>query len=252
MIYEPDRRQSGHHGRTLAGILATVAWIALWTFAIWGDHAAGVVLKRATTLTLNEWGALAAGIVAPIGVLWLVVGYFQQAEALARNTAALLAQQQALTAEMEEIAALVREHGRQTAATATLAELELATHRRHEEARRALLAPDLRFANASFSAGHGVATVAMVNTGATAYALRFHSDDFPEGHIKPSELVERNAGFTLHVTLDPMLRAGGGTFTIRCRDIEGREHAFAFRTADGALVPLEAALRPRRAQPVDH
>lgn len=237
-------------GRAVAGVMATVLWLALWAFAIWGDYAAGTLVNRATALTLNEWSALAVAIIAPVGVLWLVLGYFQQAAALRRTTLALQAQERALAMQTEQSVALVQEHARQAAAAATLVELELAAHRRHEAARRAVLAPDFRFANATFSVGHRVATFAMVNTGGTAYALRFHSDDFAEGRIKPAEVVERNAGFSIHVNLDPMLRDKGGVFSIGCRDIEGREHVLAFRIEDGAVLPADAPSQPRRAEPV--
>ncbi len=242
--YERPRR-----GRAIVGIVASVLWLVLWTFAIWGDYSAARIVNRETTLTLNEWSAIAAAIIAPLGVLWLVLGYFQQAAALARNTAALQAQQRALALQTEQTVALIQEHARHAAATATLAELELAAHRRHEDARRAVLAPDFHFVNATFSAGHRVATFAMVNAGGTAYALRFRSEDFADGRIKPAELVERNGGFSLHVGLDPMLRDDGGTFTIECRDIEGRAHALAFRIEDGAVLPADAPPKPRQSEP---
>jgi hypothetical protein len=245
-----DRYETRRSGRAVVGVVATALWLGLWAFAIWGDFSAGALVKRETALTLTEWSALLAGIIAPMGVLWLVLGYFQQADALARNTAALQAQQRALAMQTEQSVALVQEHARHVAATATLAELELAAHRRHEDARRALLAPDFRFANANFSAGHRLATFTMVNAGGTAYALRFHSDDFSDGRIKPAELVERNAGFELHVSLDPMLQNRSGTFTIRCRDVEGREHALSFRTEDGAVVPASMPPKQRRVEAV--
>jgi hypothetical protein len=242
--YERPRR-----GRAIVGIVASVLWLVLWTFAIWGDYSAARIVNRETTLTLNQWSAIAAAIIAPLGVLWLVLGYFQQAAALARNTAALQAQQRALALQTEQTVALIQEHARHAAATATLAELELAAHRRYEDARRAVLAPDFHFVNATFSAGHRVATFAMVNAGGTAYALRFRSEDFADGRIKPAELVERNGGFSLHVGLDPMLRDDGGTFTIECRDIEGRAHALAFRIEDGAVLPADAPPKPRQSEP---
>jgi hypothetical protein len=245
-----DENDSHRRARAVAGTLASGLWLALWTFAIWGDYSAATLVNRETALTLNEWSALAAAIIAPLGILWLVLGYFQQAEALERNTAALHAQQRALALQTEQSVALIQEHARHAAATATLAELELAAHRRHEDARRAVLAPDFRFANATFSAGHRVATFAMVNAGGTAYGLRFQSDDFADGRIRPSEVVERNAGFSLHVSLDPVLRDKGGTFTIECRDIEGRGHALLYRIEDGAVLPADAPPRPRQAEPV--
>jgi hypothetical protein len=249
-MIEPYEYERPRRGRAVAGVLASVLWLALWTFAIWGDYSAARLVGRETALTLNEWSTLAAAIIAPLGVLWLVLGYFQQAHALARNTAALQAQERALALQTEQTVALIQEHARHAAATATLAELEIAAHRRHENARRAVLAPDFRFVNATFSAGHRVATFAMVNAGGTAYALRFQSDDFAEGRIKPSELVERNGAFSLHVGLDPMLRHDGGVFTIECRDIEGRAHALAFRIEDGAVVPADTPPKSRQSEPV--
>jgi len=207
-----DENDSHRRARAVAGTLASGLWLALWTFAIWGDYSAATLVNRETALTLNEWSALAL--------------------------------------QTEQSVALIQEHARHAAATATLAELELAAHRRHEDARRAVLAPDFRFANATFSAGHRVATFAMVNAGGTAYGLRFQSDDFADGRIRPSEVVERNAGFSLHVSLDPVLRDKGGTFTIECRDIEGRGHALLYRIEDGAVVPADAPPQPRQAEPV--
>jgi hypothetical protein len=237
-------------GRAIAGVLATILWLALWTFAIWGDHSAATLVRRETALTLTDWAGLAAVILAPIGVLWLVLGYFQHAAALAYNTAVLQAQQRSLTLQTEQTAGLIQEHARQAAAAATLAELELAAHRRHEETRRALLTPDFRFTNAAFSAGHRVATFSMVNTGGTAYALQFESADFTDGRIRPAEVVERNAAFSLLVSLDPVLRDRGGTFAIRCRDVEGREHVFPFRTEEGAIRPADLPSRPRAPESV--
>jgi hypothetical protein len=250
MVSMVDDYESHGRGRTIAGVLATLLWLALWAFAIWGDYSAGALVGRETALTLNEWAGLAAAVIAPIGVLWLVLAYFQNAAALSRNTAALQAQQRSLALQTEQTVALIQEHARQAAAAATLAELDLAAHRRHEEARRAVLTPDFRFTNAAFSAGHRVATFAMVNAGGTAYALSFESDDFTDGRIRPAEVVERNTAFSLLVSLDPVLQDRGGTFAIRCRDIEGREHVFPFRTEEGAVRPADLPSRPRAPESV--
>jgi hypothetical protein len=238
---EPGKRRRAW--RTGVGAALTLTWILFWVFAVWGDFAASAIVKGNATLTLNEWGAFVAGVAAPIAFLWLILGYFQQGDELAQNTAALRAQEDQLRLQVQQTAALVREHARQAAASAQLAELEVATYRRHEEARRALLAPNFLFAGASFSAGHDLTSLRMVNTGGTAHALRFHSDDFAEGQIKPSELIERNAGFTLYVSLDRLLQPKRGTFTISCTDIEGRDHAFAFRNENGEVVPIEVPAR---------
>jgi hypothetical protein len=239
MADDDERGKRRPAWRTGVGAALTLAWLVFWVFAVWGDFAASAIVQRNATLTLNEWGVFLAGVVAPIAFLWLILGYFQQGHELAKNTEALRAQEQQLMQQVQETAALVREYARHAAASAQLAELEVAAHRRHEEARRALLAPHFRFASASFSAGHDLADLKMVNTGSTAYALKFHSDDFAEGQIKPSEIIERNATFMLYVSLDRLLQPKRGTFTISCKDIEGRDHAFAFRNEDGEVVPIE-------------
>jgi hypothetical protein len=246
-----DEYRSPGRGRAIAGVVATLLWIALWAFAIWGDYAAGTIVERATALTLGEWSGITVAILAPVGVLWLILAYLQQADALDRNTAALQAQSRMLAHQAEQTGLLIQEHARQAAAAAALAELDLAVHRRHEAARRAVLAPDFRFANATFSAGYRVATFAMVNAGGTAYGLQFESDDFAEGRIKPAEVVDRNAAFSVHVSLDPVLYDRGGSFTIRCRDIEGREHVLPFRTEDGAVLSADVPSRTRRTEAVD-
>jgi len=239
---EPWKRRRAW--RTGVGSVLTVAWILFWVLAVWGDFAASALVKVNTTLTLSEWGAFVAGVTAPIAFLWLILGYFQQGDELARNTEVLRAQEEQLRLQVQETAALVREHARQAVASAQLAELEVAAYRRHEGARRALLAPDFRVASASYSAGHDLTSLQMVNAGGAAHALKFHSDDFAEGHIKPAEIIERNGGFTLYVSLNRLLHPKRSTFTISCKDIEGADHAFAFRNENGEVVPVE--LPPRR------
>ncbi|HKA58911.1 MAG TPA: hypothetical protein VKD28_09870 [Gemmatimonadales bacterium] len=238
---EPWKRRRAW--RTGVGAVLTLAWILFWVLAVWGDFAASALVKGTTTLTFSEWGAFVAGVAAPIAFLWLIVGYFQQGDGLARNTEALRAQEEQLRLQVQETAALVREHARQAAASAQLAELEVAAYRRHEGARRALLAPNFRVTSASYSAGHDLTSLQMVNTGGAAHALKFRSDDFAEGHIKPAEIIERNGRFTLYVSLDRLLHPKRSTFAISCKDIEGGDHAFAFRNENGEVVPLE--LPPR-------
>ena len=244
MAANSERAKRRGTWRTGVGLVLTVAWIVFWVLAVWGDFAASGIVKGNAALTFSEWGAFLAGVVAPIAFLWLILGYFQQGDELARNTEALRAQEEQLRLQLQETVALVREHARQAAASAQLAELEVAAYRRHEESRRALLAPDFRVAGASYSAGHDLTSLKMINTGGAAHALRFHSDDFAEGQIKPSEIIERNAAFTLYVSLDKLLQPRRGIFTISCKDIEGGDHAFAFRNENGEVVPLE--LPPRR------
>lgn len=81
----------------------------------------------------NEWGDFLAGFIAPLALLWLVVGYFQQGEELRLNTEALKAQQEELRQQVEATVELAGNARRQAAATELSAELQMAAQ---EEAAR--------------------------------------------------------------------------------------------------------------------
>lgn len=86
-------------------------------------------------MTPNEWGDFLAGAAAPLALLWLVLGYFQQSKELALNTEALRAQQEELKNQVEETKLLVQNAGRQAEAfekQAQLTEQEVARQRANE------------------------------------------------------------------------------------------------------------------------
>ena len=69
---------------TLIGLSGTVLWIGLILLVLWKNpHAA-------STMSLTQWADfLAGGVSAPLALLWLVVGHFQQGRELSVNTRAL-------------------------------------------------------------------------------------------------------------------------------------------------------------------
>lgn len=85
-------------------------------------------------MTVEEWSQFLAGAAAPIALLWLVLGYFQQGEELRQNTAALRLQHEELVHQVRETAALVRQSESQ-AETARLA-LEFEKTRHGEDRRK--------------------------------------------------------------------------------------------------------------------
>jgi hypothetical protein len=93
----------------------------VWTLAF------GVVVflkvEEAKRMALNEWGDFLGGLSAPIALLWLVIGYFQQGEELQLNTAALRAQQEELRRQVEETSFLAKNADRQATAAEILASL---------------------------------------------------------------------------------------------------------------------------------
>lgn len=84
---------------------------SLWAVAF------GLLVYRgvgdASGMNLNEWGDFLAGFSAPLALLWLVIGYFQQGEELQLNTEALKAQQEELRRQVEETALLAKNASRQ-------------------------------------------------------------------------------------------------------------------------------------------
>ena len=61
---------------TKIGRCLTGTWILLVSLAFYFHP------EEASTMSLNAWGDFFAGITAPLAFLWLVIGYFQNTEAL--------------------------------------------------------------------------------------------------------------------------------------------------------------------------
>ena len=88
-MIDDERRKRPQKWRYALGLVATVVWIVFCVLAAWGDVVAAGITKTGAALTLNEWGDFIAGTVAPVAFFWLILGYMQQGDELAMNTAAL-------------------------------------------------------------------------------------------------------------------------------------------------------------------
>ena len=95
---------------TVVGVILSVLCVATLVGLIY--------MKRdsASQLSLNELGDLFGGFVAPIALIWLVLGYLQQGEELRLNTEALKSQQVELQKQVKEMTVLSNNADRQAAA----------------------------------------------------------------------------------------------------------------------------------------
>lgn len=100
---------------TISGFLLTAFWLAIFLKIV------VVNWSSAKLLSFNEWGDFLAGLTAPLALLWLVIGYFQQGKELHLNTEALLAQQEQLKRQVQETAVLAENSERQAIAAERMA-----------------------------------------------------------------------------------------------------------------------------------
>jgi hypothetical protein len=110
---------------TKFGFILTILWCAFVTLYVLYAWATGH-----DALSLNELGDFLAGSVAPLALIWLVLGYYQQGQELRM-------QREELANQREELALQRRELKRQ----ADLKQRELSDE---EDARQAAYRPDLR------------------------------------------------------------------------------------------------------------
>ena len=110
---------------TAVGFVLTAAWLSIVGIVVLYN------LSTVSQMTLNAWGDFLAGVSAPLALLWLVIGYFQQGEELRINTKALEAQQKELQHQVKETAHLARSSERQAKAT----ELQLQITKSEQESK---------------------------------------------------------------------------------------------------------------------
>ncbi|MDE0165422.1 MAG: hypothetical protein OXL36_10025 [Bryobacterales bacterium] len=175
-------------------------------------------------MSLNEWGDFFAGISAPLALLWLVIGYFQQGEELRLNTEVLRAQQLELERQVEETAQLVKAANLQAqAAQQNLKQLQ------EREAREAK--PEFVYAGGS-SSGERI-EIDILNRGGEACNIVFQYDGPHESRFSPTELLESNhkAKLVFHQASNqplvyPIL------FLISCTDRLGNRHKMSFEHSE--------------------
>lgn len=87
------------------------AWLAVTALWLIGSGVASIWLgwQQVGDMSPADWATFFGGIVGPVALLWLVLGYFQQGEELRMNTAALSQQARELRQQVEETRALVEQ-----------------------------------------------------------------------------------------------------------------------------------------------
>lgn len=128
--------------RTIFGLILTVIWLCIAVgLAYWKRD-------KLEGMELNAIGDFLAGVFAPLGFLWLVIGYFQQGEELQQNTEALKLQADELRNSVAE---------QQAVAEATKRQVELIERdqkeRQDQETRKHQ--PALRYIRPTFGATRG-------------------------------------------------------------------------------------------------
>lgn len=100
---------------TVTGLLISVVWVGFFAWLLFHKQAA------LDDMSLKEWGDFFAGVMAPLALVWLVLGYVQQGEELRLNTEALRMQQEELRNQVRETAELAAHAARQAKASEAMA-----------------------------------------------------------------------------------------------------------------------------------
>jgi hypothetical protein len=218
---------------SIIGILCTLAWLAAigWIFSgRFGEIG---------QLQPNEVGDFLAGSLGPLGILWLILGFFQQGQELRDNTRALDLQATELRNSTQEQRELLRATRAQVEADHALVELARAQHAQ-------TLKPRFAFLDVATVAGDGGTDLRfeLRNLGANASEVRLDATATPP-HAQPSRLPVAMAGapYPCAVTFAPGHPVRGDQFTISFRDLTGKHgsirYALAFDDA-GKLVDIVA------------
>lgn len=203
-----------------SGFLLSGAWLLIaFLLVLW---------KRDTLseLTLNELGDFMAGVSAPLALLWVIVGYFQQGIELRQNTETLKLQQLELARQVQETATLALHAERQALAserqaTAVQEQLKQARALRHQELR-----PIVKVQQISATTP---GTVRFANVGHTIYDVTISDES---GFFMPPH--KRSIWSN-----DEAIKVGcrGGAFT-------ALEFALQYRDADGCHWQQNLQLKP--------
>lgn len=113
---------------TWIGIAITAAYLVAAALLGWGEW------DKFSEMKPNEVGDFLAGVVGPLALLWLILGYFQQGEELKQSTEALRLQAEELRNSVAQQQAMVE-------VTKQQAEAQLEAFRREKEEQRRSVSP---------------------------------------------------------------------------------------------------------------
>lgn len=157
--------------RTIGGAL-TVTWFALIAaYLIASGH-------NIFSMEPNEFGDFLAGALGPVGILWLILGFWQQGDELRSSVKALELQSEELRNSVEQQKALVE-------VTRKQADAEINALHEEREARKRASMPNLVLAStggSSISPNRISASFVLRNIGADCSNLKvidLSADEFP-------------------------------------------------------------------------
>jgi hypothetical protein len=170
-----------------------VAWTltAIWLLAI-----AAYLYATASSLeswTARDFVAFLGDVAAPLALLWLVVGYFEQAHALRQNGDALQKQAEQLAMQVRGTRSLALVAVRQAEAMLRLIQLE--RRKIHDDAKIRMRAAQPRFVLEEGMRNPRAGTIRLQNEGAPASNLALIPDNPTiKASIQPSAYVQ-SGGF---------------------------------------------------------
>lgn len=194
------------------GILCTLAWLGViaWFFS-------GRVSEIAH-LHPNEVGDFLAGSLGPLGILWLILGFFQQGQELRDNTRALDLQATELRNSTREQSELLRATRAQVEADHALVALARERHLQSVQ-------PSFAFLDIAIVAREGGTELRfeLRNLGANVYEVCFDAEA-PSTPSRPQRLPVAMAGvpYPCVVTFAPGHPTAGDCVDATFRDLTGQ------------------------------
>jgi hypothetical protein len=216
---------------SIIGMVLTLAWLAVIVWIFRGR------LGEIGQLQPNEVGDFLAGSLGPLGILWLILGFFQQGQELRENTRALDLQATELRNSTQEQRELLRATRAQVEADRAMIALAREQHAQSLLPRFAFL----DIATVATDAGTQL-HFELRNLGANASEIRFDAKNLL-AQPGSTRLLVAMAGlpYACTVTFAPGHPAAGEHLDVAYRDLTGRHgsirHTLAFDGA-GKLVDI--------------
>lgn len=216
---------------SIIGIVGTVAWLAgiAWIF--------GARFGELSQLNPNEIGDFLAGTLGPLGILWLILGFFQQGMELRDTTRSLDLQSKALQIsvhEQRELLVATRSHVEADRAAVALA----------REQQQQLLRPRFAFLDIAMAAGDAgpMMQFELRNLGANASEVRFEAMPALRAPLPPRLPVALTGPpYPCKLHWSPGHPAAGDHLVVNFRDLVGHpgrmRYEFVFDDA-GKLVEI--------------
>jgi hypothetical protein len=180
---------------TALGFAITAIWLMAFALILVFN------LEEARKLDLNEWGDFFSGATAPLALIWVVIGYFLQAEELRVNTAALKAQEEELRRQVQETAVLAKNSERQAIASEQLA--VASKQERDRAAMKELADVQPIFRTVGGAKTGSTYTTNLRNVGATVTKIAVTTPNAGvRVRIWPTEVFEQNSDGQLIVEAD--------------------------------------------------